>query len=396
MNNQGNQYQSQQVQVHKRGGMNFNNWSTAKKLLTFAGIVALIIGIVVTILLVQRQQELRSRAEKSTTLSLAPASQNIPSGSDAILDVVVNPGVNQVNFIKVQLQSSEQNWFEAGDFEINSSTGWTVLSDPIFDEQAQTLTFSIGVGSDPTRVIQDIQKIGTVALKSFDSSSEGSVQISFTDQTIVSSIGPTDGIDENVLANTVPATINIGEGVRICEPNIGTCEWDPVPNATSYKYTVTSSEDNEVIAENETSETSVEFEVDTTPGKSITYSCSVIAVNECGESNPGENEATCAVPSSTPTPTPTLTSTPTPTKRITNTPTPTEEIEITPTETPEREVTPTTPDEIVVTEVPQGGSGEVVKITATPTIAQPGNPVVIGGIIGGILFVIGGLALLLL
>jgi hypothetical protein len=398
MDNQVNQYQNQQVQVHKRGGFNMNSWSGAKKLFAFAGLVLLIVGIVVTILLVQRQQELRSRAEKSTTISLAPAAQPASFGDTVALDVVVNPGVNQVNFIKVQLDVTEQIWpFKNGTFEIDPSLGWTVLEDPVFVEETQSITFSIGVGPDPTKVIQDIQKIGTVTFEvlpeAVESSFEGGeVKVAFTNETIVSSIGPTDGIDENVLSNTVPATINIGEGVRICRPNIGTCEWDPVPNATSYKYTITSSEDE--VIENETSKTSVEFEVDTTPGSSVTYTCSVIAVNECGESNPGENEATCAVPSSTPTPapsstpTPAPTSTPTPTKAVTNTPTPTEEVEVTAT------LTPTIP--VATVTQAQGGPNEIVAVTATPTIPPPGNPVVIGGIIGGVLFVIGGLALLLL
>ncbi|MEK9206864.1 MAG: hypothetical protein AAB922_00125, partial [Patescibacteria group bacterium] len=78
-----------------------NNWSGKKKVLALFGGVLAIVGLIITIFLVQKVQEIRSRAEKATVLSLTPPNQNVIPGDKAKLDIILNPGTNQVNFVKV-------------------------------------------------------------------------------------------------------------------------------------------------------------------------------------------------------------------------------------------------------------------------------------------------------
>ncbi|MBI4097486.1 MAG: fibronectin type III domain-containing protein [Candidatus Levybacteria bacterium] len=375
--------------------INIKNWSGKRKVLVILAGVLAIVGLVITIFLVQKVQEIRSRAEKSTTLSLAPPNQSIDPGEDASLDVIMNPGVNQVNFVKFTINFDPEIFDPSlAVFNVNEDSPLEEISEPVFSDDGQA-TFTLSIGSDATKVVRETIKLGTLLLPVKDEAAAGEAEVSFNeDETQVRSLGSADTFEENVLSSTSPATVTI---TGICRPNIGTCSWDPSENATTYHFKVTDIDDNAIVVEGETSKTSVEFQSE--PGK--TYKCEVIAVNECGEAQPSEDQVTCPVPSATPTPsvtptvtpsptpsvtptkspTPTPTPTPTPSVTPTNTPTPTEEIENTPTPTPTP--TPTTAS--------QGGIE-----TPTPTLPPTGNPVVITGIIGGVLFILGGIALLFL
>lgn len=358
-----------------------------------AGILA-IVGIIVTIFLVQRQQELRGRAEKATILSLSPASQNVDAGEEGKLEVIVNPGVNQVNFIKTAIVY-DQNAFEIKreDVKLNPALGWSFVEQPSLADG--TLTFTVAVGSDPTLVIsKTTQKLVTITFKVKDDAGDGDSDFTFdVDNTQVRSVGAGDPFTENVLSSALGATVLIG--APICRANIGTCTWESTDLGVSFRYRVIDTEDDSVITEGETDKKKVEFP--TTPGK--TYRCEVTAFSVCGESPEALGTSKCPTPS--PTPTPSVSPSPRPEKSPT--PTPTGEV---PTQTPAptEEITPSPTEKVVLTTVPslppQGGEISTPAAggttTPVPTLPPTGNPYVVGGILGGILFILGGLALLFL
>lgn len=382
--------------------MNVNNWSGKKKVLVlFAGIFA-IVGLILTIFLVQKVQEIRTRAEKATVLSLSPTNQNVNAGEEGNLEVIVNPGVNQVNFIKTGVMFDPDIFeIKKEDVKLNPALGWSFVEQPSLADG--TLTFAVAVGSDPTLVIsKTTQKLITITFKVKDGAEDGDSDFTFdVNNTQIRSVGGGDPFIQNVLSGTLGATVTIG--APICRPNVGKCSWDPTVGATSYHYKITrlypDAKKGEPtfspVTEGDTSDTRVEF--DSVPG--ATYKCEVTAVSECGQSPEASGTSKCPTPSPTPTPSPS----PSPTPEKTPTPTPTEEV---PTETPAptEEITPTPTEEIVLTTVPslppQGGvtttpaAGGVT--TPAPTLPPTGNPFVIGGILGGVLFILGGLALLFL
>lgn len=380
--------------------INIRNWSRKRKIFTVLAGVLAIVGLVITIFLVQRVQEIRSRAEKSTTLTLAPPNQNVDPGKDAELDVMMDPGVNQVNFVKFTI-NFDPEIFDPSlvVFNVNEDSPLEEISEPVLSEDGQA-TFTLNIGSDATKVVRETIKLGTLILPVKDEAQAGEAEVSFNeDETQVRSVRSQDTFAENVLSSTTPATVTIGGG--ICRPNIGTCSWDPSENATTYRFKVTDVDDNAIVIDGETSKTSVEFQSE--PGK--TYKCEVIAVNECAETQPSSAESTCPVPSVTPTPTvtPTVTPSPTPTKTPTPTPSPTPKPTATP--TPKPSATPTPTEEIentpTPTTPPQGGEEaptptQTVVETPIPTLPPTGSPLVITGIIGGVLFILGGIALLFL
>lgn len=371
--------------------MNINNWSRRRKIFAFFIAIFIIVGLVITIFLVQRVQEIRSRAEKATVLSLSPPNQSVEKGERAPLEVKIDPGVNQVSFIKFIVKfDSNKLTLTKDDFSLNQSANLQIVQTPAQGNGELTVTLS--VGPDPTKIIQSPTTLGVLNFLVKDVGGiSGSTQITFDEtKTQVRSIGEIDVFTENVLLSTIPATITIGGPV--CSPNVGTCSWDPVDGATLYNYKITNVETGEVVQEGNIGASTANITFPTVPGK--TYKCEVSAVNECGVGDQSDATSECPLPSATPTPTPLLTSTPTPsvTPEPTETPVPTEEV--TPTEiveaSPTLEASPTE-IAVVVTEAPPEGEG-----SPTPTLIPTGSPLVIGGIIGGILFILGGLALLLL
>lgn len=378
--------------------MNINNWSDKKKVLALLGLVLIVIGIVVTIFLVQRVQEGRSRASASTTINLAPPTQTIAPGQDATLDVNVDPGDNQVSVVKFTIKFDPEKFSATPEsFTLNEALGFTVKSDPLVNNG--TFTITVGVGDDTSKVITTPQTLGTFKLSALLDAATGANQITFDDTaTVVNSLSGTDSPQDNVLSTANPATITISAE---CKPNISTCSWDAVSGAKTYHYVITNVDEDKIISEGDTDKTSVEY----SSGVDIQYKCEVTAKNECGSTgDAGEDSETCTVPSSTPTPTNGPSSTPTPSPS--NTPTPTRGVTSTPTPTTPRitqnSPTPTTPVFATATPtVPQGGISTPTpttptSVTATPTLPPTGSPIVIGGIVGGILVLLGGLALLIL
>ena len=196
--------------MHKFGG---------RKIFLFGFIAVLLIGIPVTIYLVQRQQETRTRAEKSTTVSFTPdSSATAPiqkSVGDSIpLDIMVDPGQNLVSFVKLEIQYDPEKLATASAdaFVQNSTVFPSVLEGPIYTPGKIAVTLS--VGPDPTKSIQAKAKAATVTFKAINNTPPGTpTLVSYGAVTQVLSIGSNDQASENVLSSATPATIEIGGAV---------------------------------------------------------------------------------------------------------------------------------------------------------------------------------------
>lgn len=190
-----------------------------KKLLIIGFIIIILIAIPITIFLIKQQQDLRSRAEKATTLSLEPAStaqtplqKNI---DDTInLDIMVDPGTNQnlVSFVKLEILYDPSKLATGGATPqekpfAEESTVMELLEGPAFTDGKILATLSVGV--DPTKVIQTKTKIATLTFTALDGTGSTPTQISFGPETQVLSAGVNDQANENVLAGTQNAFIAI-------------------------------------------------------------------------------------------------------------------------------------------------------------------------------------------
>ena len=182
-----------------------------KSLLLLGILTVLVIAIPLTVFLVQQQQEVRSRAEIATVLSLTPSSADKKVGDPVSFDIMVNPGVNQVNFINLvitydstKLEADKDN---PNLFEINPTSHLTVLSGPNVDSNTISITLS---EEDPTQPITQITKAGTINLVASAPTEATGTRLSFDEtQTIVRSLGGTDPSNVSVLSSSQGATVQI-------------------------------------------------------------------------------------------------------------------------------------------------------------------------------------------
>lgn len=365
-----------------------NKWNGKKKVFVLFIAILLIIGLIVTVFIVQKNQDTRTSAQKATVLSLSPQNQSVEVGQELSMDIIIDPGVNQVNFVKAVIKFDSTKFdSSATTFTSDSNSTLTLINEPVISDGQ--IIIILNTGSSPTDVITTPGKIGALKLKVWDQESSnfssgiaGETQITFDEsQTQVLSIGSTDTFNENVLSGTTPATIIIE---AICKLDIAICSWDSVEGANSYHYVVKDVDLNEVILEGDTNQTSIEFNF----APDVYYSCNVTAQNECGTGDSGEGTGTCETPLVSVTPTPLVTVTPTPISSLTSTPilTPTPAI------TSYNSPTPTVKS-VIESPTPT----YITEVTQTPSIAPTGNPVVmLGGIIGGVLIILGGIVLLFL
>jgi len=194
--------------------MNLN--ISAKKLFLIGFIVVLLVGIPLTIYILQQQTQTQQNAQASTTLSFSPTSSSAApiqkSVGDSIpLVISVDPGTNLVSFVKVEIQydPSILATASANAFQPNTSVFPSTLEGPVYSPGKIAVTLS--VGPDPTKAIQSKVTAATVNFTALKNTPPGTpTLVTFTSSTQVLSIGSSDQASENVLSSAIPATITVG------------------------------------------------------------------------------------------------------------------------------------------------------------------------------------------
>ena len=180
----------------------------------FIVLLLLFISVPITIALLQKPQETRSHASGGTTLSLIPqpgpgSSIQKNVGENVPVDLMVDPGSNAVTIIRLQvkydptiLQPISSNPFTpTNDFP-------TILDGPVIG--SGMISELLSVGSDTSKAIRTVKKVGTFNFKAINPTQEGFPMIfSFTSQTQAFSSGSNDQASENILTGANPAQITI-------------------------------------------------------------------------------------------------------------------------------------------------------------------------------------------
>ena len=208
---------------------------TPKKLILFGLAVILLIAIPLTVYLVGKQQELKSRAAPSTTLSFQPSSATVAVGQDVTFDIIINPNSNFVSFVHLVISYDPTKLEKSGDGFINTNVfpGFDASKPPTptFDPTGK-ITVDLAVGSNPNPFIQNNNtKVGTLTLKAIASTESTTTPISFGSETQVLT-GQGDQFNTNVLSSTTPASITIIEGVTPTPTTTLTPSPTPTPQAT--------------------------------------------------------------------------------------------------------------------------------------------------------------------
>lgn len=223
---------------------------SGKKLLLLGSIVVLLVAIPLTVYFITQQQEIRSRATPATELSLCDSAKtascdanvSVASGQTVSLDVIMNPGTNQVTFVKLHLtyDPTKLELSPSGGFEPNA-TSVSVLRDPIYSSGSVVVSLGIVVnptiGVDVTKTLSAPTKIGKVTFKALAQASGTSNQIVFGNQVVVYANNETGDPNAaypanlNVLSTTKPASITI-TGAAAPTPT-PTGSLTPTPTPTS-------------------------------------------------------------------------------------------------------------------------------------------------------------------
>ncbi len=210
--------------------------SKKKYLLGAALFLILLAGIPLTIGLMNKPQETRSRASGSTSLSFVPTSSTSAPlqknvGDDITLDLMVDPGANLVTFLRLQVSyDSTKLQLTTDPFTVNTSAFPVTVEGPVTSTNG-LLSQSVSIGSDPTKVIQTVTKVGTVHFKAIGNTGNTPTNVGFTSLNQALSAGAGDQAAENVLSTTKPALILIG--------GTSTTSGTPKPTGTTTSISLT-------------------------------------------------------------------------------------------------------------------------------------------------------------
>lgn len=182
-----------------------------------------ILGLVVlpvTVFLFQQRQNSQSQADKTVVLSFEPTSSTatplqIPAGTTFTLDVYVEPGTSSVSYIKAEMLYDATKFESAGGFIPNQEVFSQVVESPMPTPGKIITTLSIG--SDLSKAVTSKTKIGTIALRALSNvPANGTSVVSFGPETQALAVSTNSSFDENVIANTVPATITFNKPALVC------------------------------------------------------------------------------------------------------------------------------------------------------------------------------------
>ncbi len=192
---------------------------TPKKLILFGLAAILLIAIPITVYLVGKQQELKSRAAPSTTISFQPSSATAAVGQDVTFDIMINPNSNFVSFIHLVISYDPTKLEKSGaGLSINTNVfpGFDPSKPPAptFDPTGK-ITVDLTVGGNPSTFIQhNNTKVGTLTLKAIATTEGTTTPITFGSETQVLT-GQGDQFNTNVLSSTTPASVTITGAVTI-------------------------------------------------------------------------------------------------------------------------------------------------------------------------------------
>lgn len=203
-----------------------------KKLFLLISILLIVIAIPATVLLVQRNTELRKRAAPATVLSITPSRVTKQVGDEFSFDVTIDTGDNQVIAAEIHL-TFDQTKLEAETIT-NGTLFPNILASGVVDKGVASIT--VGAAS----AAQPVKGTGTVATVKFKAlqKTDTPISIRFASNTFIGS--PGEGTT-NALSGQNGATVTITDGsttttgtpTPTVTPNLsGTITLTPTPTPT--------------------------------------------------------------------------------------------------------------------------------------------------------------------
>ncbi len=187
-----------------------------RKVLLLGFIVVIIVAIPVTIALVYKNSNNRSKAAASTNLSFSTLTGPVGIGSTFSLNVLLDPGQNQVSFVKLMISYDSSKITPTSQGIVpNSSVFPVTLEGPTYGQctgTACTETITMSIGTEVTKAIQGAGSPVTIANLNFNAVAAtdptNGTPIGIANGTQVLSLASTDQPSENVLS-AIPSPVNV-------------------------------------------------------------------------------------------------------------------------------------------------------------------------------------------
>jgi hypothetical protein len=214
------------------------NTVNKKKVILGAIALALLISIPITVSQLSKQQTTNGKAATGASLSFTPTSTTsspIQStvGSNIDLDIYVDPGTSMVTFVRYQVtyDPTKVQLIAANPVTLNS-TVFTNVEGPVIN--SGTLAQSVSIGSDPTKVITQKTKVGTLHFTAVGSTNGSTTTVTYGTISQALSSSANDQANQNVLSTMIPAVIAIsGTGGPTTNPTAAaTPTTIPIPTVT--------------------------------------------------------------------------------------------------------------------------------------------------------------------
>lgn len=211
-------------------------FSSPKKLLLLGFILVILIAIPISVFVLQKQQTTKTKAAPSTKLSFSPQTVTATAGGTLTFDITVNPGNNQISFVKLVINYDPSKLAYKALTE-NKSVFPSVLEGPTKDEDSSpaVAAISLSVGADPAKVITSAAKIASITFKALSPTDPLSpTQVSFGTGVQALSIGSSDTANENIIqqSSLSPASVTIAQA-QAPTPTSGPSGTNQVPVCTS-------------------------------------------------------------------------------------------------------------------------------------------------------------------
>lgn len=209
------------------------------KYFILGNILLLLAVIPLTLFVVKRQTNLKSKATPSTTLSFTPTTASVVTGQTTSFDIMVNPGQNVVSIIEIIIQVDPDK-LEIASLTNNDSAFPVKLRGPTINADG-TANLSVSTSNDVQKAIQAPTKVATLVLKGKAPTSGAASVVKFDkSKSQVFSLATSDGATENVLSDTGTTSVTItGNAVSSGQkPTCTALNLDRSPNGT-VPYAVT-------------------------------------------------------------------------------------------------------------------------------------------------------------
>jgi hypothetical protein len=180
-----------------------------------------LIGIALSIVVLQSQTNSKAKASGSSILSLYPEStyENpvlVNVNDPVALDLMIDPGRNKVSILKFEMKYNAKRFQSMGEetLIINKEAFPVIVEGPIIDPLTGSIAVTLSIGADVQRAITTPTKVGTLKLKPTRLTGDQPERIIFGTKSQAYSVAAQDHAYENVLATAKPAYISIGNAAR--------------------------------------------------------------------------------------------------------------------------------------------------------------------------------------